>query len=259
MKKYEPTYGLDEAAEKLGKRINSLLCDALNGDLVLSVDLSGLDGVSVEHGAVEPSESDEMSDRIEYKGSPEFCGATGVWDIYVNEPCRVEIVGGNDLQADAWGMHLLADDGSVVRLLDKAGRPLRRLPDGARWVIRERNFPVNHTVIRTQFDRLADCAGKSDGESNRSAIVSRIHIIKRRKNILDSVIEMAIAAAANPNDWQSIWAALVKMADSDQKPAPLIGYVDQEGVKYQDEKGTNGVSFLVKDAFRKRMKRTSAR
>jgi hypothetical protein len=48
------------------------------------------------------------------------------------------------------------------------------------------------------------------------------------------VIQIAREAARDPHDYQQVWAQLVRMADSKDRPAPLLGYVDDEGVvKYE--------------------------
>lgn len=81
------------------------------------------------------------------------------------------------------------------------------------------------------------------------------HRIETRSNILSPIIEMAKQTASSPGNYQSVWAELVKLADSANRPAPLIGYSDGEGVKYQD---SIGVKFFTKDALKKRMKRSGA-
>ena len=80
------------------------------------------------------------------------------------------------------------------------------------------------------------------------------HKIGTRANILNSVIEQAKLAASNPGDYQSVYAELVKLADSPSRPAPLLGYSEGEGVKYQDY---NGIKFFNKRALKKRMERNA--
>jgi hypothetical protein len=84
------------------------------------------------------------------------------------------------------------------------------------------------------------------------------HRIKTRSNILDAVIKKASTQAADPNDLHSRWAALVAMADlpESHRPPPILGFVLEEGVKYQD---ADGVKFLTKKAFLARVKRSSAK
>lgn len=80
------------------------------------------------------------------------------------------------------------------------------------------------------------------------------HNIKRRRNDLDPVIEMAIKEAGN-SDYQQVWAILVKHADSTNPPPPLTGY-SSDGVQYKGKKyEINGeLDTLTKDALRKRLK-----
>ncbi|MBN8283756.1 hypothetical protein [Zoogloea sp.] len=81
-----------------------------------------------------------------------------------------------------------------------------------------------------------------------------------RSNPLTSVITKARSSALNAEDPSSVWAELVKMAESPNRPGPLIGYAEGEGIKYQTEKG---VQFLTRKNFGDRemraRKRASAR
>lgn len=77
-----------------------------------------------------------------------------------------------------------------------------------------------------------------------------------RSNPLTSVINQAHSSALDPEDPHSVWAALVRMAESPNRPAPLIGYAEDEGIKYQDEKG---VQFLTRKNFRDRERRARTR
>jgi hypothetical protein len=43
---------------------------------------------------------------------------------------------------------------------------------------------------------------------------------------------------------------MVRLAETPNPPAPLIGYVEGEGIKYQADKG---VKFFTKGALRKQM------
>lgn len=73
-----------------------------------------------------------------------------------------------------------------------------------------------------------------------------------RSNILDGVIQAARSAAHDPDNYQQVWAELVRMAESSNRPAPLRGYVEGEGLKYQDE---SKIKFLTKNALRGRFYR----
>lgn len=80
----------------------------------------------------------------------------------------------------------------------------------------------------------------------------KFHKLKTRRNALDAVIEQATKMATAPDDYHSVWASLVSLAERKDRPAPLLGYVDDDGVKYQ---GSRKVDFFNKDALRKRMAR----
>jgi len=81
-----------------------------------------------------------------------------------------------------------------------------------------------------------------------------IHRVETRKNILTAVISSAKKRADDKNDPHSHWAAFVNLAESENRPSPLLGYAEGEGVKYQSE---NGVEFLNKKNFIRRAKRRS--
>lgn len=78
------------------------------------------------------------------------------------------------------------------------------------------------------------------------------HKIETRTNALTAAISKAIESALCPNDVHSIWAAFVAMAEAKNRPLPLLGYVETEGVKYQDE---SGVAFITKENFLRRVRR----
>lgn len=77
-----------------------------------------------------------------------------------------------------------------------------------------------------------------------------------RTDPLRAVLDLARNRAAAPGDWPSEWAALVALAQQPDRPAPLLGYTDGEGVKWQafDDDG-EPVRHLTRDAFRKRVTR----
>lgn len=82
------------------------------------------------------------------------------------------------------------------------------------------------------------------------------HAIVTRSNSLKAVINKAKSLAEDQGDTHSIWAALVGLAMDDSRPAPLIGYADSEGIKWDD----NGeVKFLSKKNFADRLRRANAR
>jgi hypothetical protein len=82
------------------------------------------------------------------------------------------------------------------------------------------------------------------------------HAIGTRSNPLKAVIEKAKDSAADPSDIHSVWAAFVKLARDANRPAPLLGYADAEGIKW-DANGT--VKFFTKKNLADRMRRANAR
>lgn len=76
------------------------------------------------------------------------------------------------------------------------------------------------------------------------------HRMNTRVHPLRAVMDAAKAAAVSSTDYHSVWAALVRLAEADSRPAPLLGYVEGEGVKYQTDKD---IKFFTKDALRKQM------
>lgn len=80
--------------------------------------------------------------------------------------------------------------------------------------------------------------------------------LKTRSNPLRAVIDMARSLSLDKSDYHSVWAALVKLAEDTNRPAPLLGYADDEGVKW-DKNGTT--EFLTKKALTSRLSRAKAR
>lgn len=81
-----------------------------------------------------------------------------------------------------------------------------------------------------------------------------INLVETRINTLSAVIATAKKSALDPDDAHSHWAAFVKLAQSDKPPSPLIGFADEEGVKYQ---GELAVEFLTRRNFLRRIRRQS--
>jgi len=86
---------------------------------------------------------------------------------------------------------------------------------------------------------------------------ARTHRLKSRVHALDAVIELAKQQAINPTDYQSTWAALVKIAES-ECPPPLCGY-SSDGIQYKGKEYEKaGIpDVFSKNALRMKMKRSA--
>lgn len=84
------------------------------------------------------------------------------------------------------------------------------------------------------------------------------NILKRRTDPLTAVLAQARGQAVDGNDWQSVWAALVALATPPTRPAPLLGYVEGEGVQYRVDSAAQPVGYLTRDALRKRLQYKAA-
>jgi hypothetical protein len=89
--------------------------------------------------------------------------------------------------------------------------------------------------------------------STMSAQPPTIKLVKaeqrERKDDVSAVVERAIDSAVDPSDSNSSWAAFIKLAESKERPAPLLGLVEGEGVKYL---AADGDQYLTKKNFRDR-------
>lgn len=82
------------------------------------------------------------------------------------------------------------------------------------------------------------------------------HSLGTRSNPLKAVIDKAKSLAEDPSDTHSVWAALSKLAQENNRPAPLLGYAEAEGVKW-DDNGT--VKFFTKKNLTDRLRRANTR
>jgi len=114
-------------------------------------------------------------------------------------------------------------------------------------------FPYPDAPSSPEPEALPEAEGPVLGAKPSRPEASTIqHRIKSRSDQLAAVLERAKEAALDRDDYLSVWAALVSMAQSSSRPAPLLGYVEDEGVKYQVAEGL-GTKFLTKNALRKRL------
>lgn len=84
---------------------------------------------------------------------------------------------------------------------------------------------------------------------------AQAHALKRRSDPLAAVLTLAEGHAVDAKDWQSVWAALVALAESPTRPAPLLGYVEGEGVQYRADDADQPASYLSREALRARFRR----
>jgi hypothetical protein len=105
--------------------------------------------------------------------------------------------------------------------------------------------------------RAAPIESKAPDKANAQGNLRTIQATTtKRSDALTAVIAVATKSAQNPVDYHSVWAALVVLAESDKRPAPLIGFAEGEGVKYQGEKD---VEFFTKRNLSDRMRRAKPR
>lgn len=80
---------------------------------------------------------------------------------------------------------------------------------------------------------------------------------KMFRGVLGPVINEARKIATDPDDYQSVWNALVKIASNNNRPAPLLGAaVGQAGIPYKKSSGEK--EYFTINALRMRLTRSSA-
>lgn len=119
---------------------------------------------------------------------------------------------------------------------------------GIRGFAQQTDVPVAAVDVAESGAALdaAEVEGKSRGLQ---------HLVIRRKDQLAAVLKTSEHRAHDASDWTSVWAALVFLASSAERPPPLLGYVEGEGVKYQQDIAGKPDGWLTRDAFRKRFAR----
>lgn len=106
---------------------------------------------------------------------------------------------------------------------------------------------------------IVGAGGTALDEPKRAAIITT-HLLKTRSNPLDAVIDLATKNAVAPHDSQSVFAEMVKLAEAENKPAPLVGY-SSEGVQYRGKKyqETGEPDRFTAKNLRDRMRRAKTR
>lgn len=83
----------------------------------------------------------------------------------------------------------------------------------------------------------------------------QVNRLKKRANALSGVQRLAAKNSTDPECHKAVWAEMVRLAESDAPPPPIIGFVEGEGIKYQDADLQASIKFLTSEAFRKRWER----
>ena len=144
-------------------------------------------------------------------------------------------------------------DSGKLRLFLLDGVELPRDDDVQRGFLRRDDF-VTLAAEAFQAGVTASAANTLSGDVGQTD-ASTTHKTKRRGETLAAVLAIAEQRAPDASDWASVWAAFVALAQSPDRPVPLLGYAEGEGVKYQTDNPEQSVGFLTREAFRKRFER----
>lgn len=151
-------------------------------------------------------------------------------------------------------IHREIESGSILRALDKNQVPTHSAVDVAAISVSD----AVQYLARCGFDVAAatERTSATVAESMGSAGTGhQVRKMPRRANPMAAVIELARKNAVDSKDWPSAWSALVTLAQRSDRPAPLLGYAEGDGVKYQADDPTNPVGWLTREAFRRRLGR----
>jgi hypothetical protein len=168
-----------------------------------------------------------------------------------------------------WGGGLeLRDDGIYRRALDEAvleTLPLRdqdtalgrgaglvlRLPcgfDQLEQFVASEGLADRWVLRRISLLRAMACA-RTTQDGGRQPLPAPP--LRRRTGHLEAVFKMARGKATDPDDWAACWTALVELAQSNERPTPLLGFAEGD-VKYLAPSGE--VAFLKREQFRHRFR-----
>lgn len=122
---------------RLGEKVNAadLLRISIAGKLPLYIELRG--SINARCANIEPSESDEFSDRLVYE-PPFLGGLRGMFRLWSREgmPWHFVNVHG-ELESELGGIHVCAPEGQrVVEILNRDGSAAQTLPNGCSVLIR---------------------------------------------------------------------------------------------------------------------------
>lgn len=165
-----------------------------------------------------------------------------------------------DSHIDEWLAHSTSETARARR--DKIAAEVANYVDV--WNMDEENAKLKAELAATKAVLVEQGAPASElaapvappaPASAPAAAAVLTHTVKRRADPLAAVLKQAVGCSADAGDWASVWASLVVIAQSDSRPAPLLGYVEGDGVKYQIDSFNNPVKFLTREAFRRRWAR----
>lgn len=114
------------------------------------------------------------------------------------------------------------------------GFSLRQIID----VLGRNNIPHNLHAEQTAFANtgLVGTVQRSichlSGESSGSGEAPDPPGLRNFRGPMAGPLRRAVKEAKNPDDWYSVWEALVRLAKEHNKPPPIIGYVEGKGVTY---------------------------
>lgn len=162
--------------------------------------------------------------------------------------------------ADTWCVHVkdLMQFVSSASIPDAVAAELSELAERHRGTLPfpVRKAPNADTALGVAIDACREGVMNVQRPNERPVpVLAKTHTLKRRSNPLKAVLAEAEVKAVDRNDWSSVWAALVLLAQRIPPPAPLTGYVEGEGVQYQTDKALEPVGYLTRNAFRNRFKR----
>lgn len=105
-------------------------------------------------------------------------------------------------------------------------------------------------IVENKSESLSKCTP--------SSIVTRTYTTKARTHCLEHIIKLAQTNALDPWNSHSVWAELIKLAISDPMQSPLIGFAQEEGVKYHLSDGVS-IEFFTKNALHHYLRRRRPR
>lgn len=142
-------------------------------------------------------------------------------------------------------------------LIRKAGVELRADEQDAKIdYLHDRLFESeeNRRLEKSQHEREIDLMTQAAGLAT-ALPHSKITVKRLGRDALDPVIDVAVRNALAPDEYQSVFAEMLKMADGPNRLVPLIGAATSTGIPYRSSAGEKK-SFTA-GALKKRLKNRS--